>query len=69
MFADPWILAAVAAIAVAALIVVLAWKPLRAARREARFARARQMFRLRREWLEAKFFELAAGSGRPRGLR
>ena len=69
MSADPWILAAVAVCVVMAVAVSIAWKPLRAARREARFARARQAFRLRREWLEAKFFELAAGSGRPRGLR
>jgi hypothetical protein len=32
------------------------------------FARARSEFQLRREYLEAKFFELAAASGRPRGL-
>jgi hypothetical protein len=30
--------------------------------------RARKLFHLRREWLEAKFFTLAAGSGKPRGL-
>ncbi len=69
MATDPWTLVALAALAVIALAVAIAWKPLRAARREARFARARQLFRQRREWLEAKFFELAAGSGRPRGLR
>ncbi|MCH8922174.1 MAG: hypothetical protein IIA67_03365 [Planctomycetes bacterium] len=69
MMTDPWILAAVAASAVTALAVALAWKPLRAARREARFAQARQAFRQRREWLEAKFFDLASHSGRPRGLR
>jgi hypothetical protein len=45
------------------------WRPVRAARREARFARARQEFKLQRERLEAKFFSLAAASGKPRGLR
>lgn len=30
--------------------------------------RARKLFHLRREWLEAKFFTLAANSGKPRGL-
>lgn len=30
--------------------------------------RARKLFHLRREWLEAKFFSLAATSGLPRGL-
>lgn len=31
--------------------------------------KARQLFQLRREWLEARFFTLASASGRPRGLR
>lgn len=31
-------------------------------------ARARKLFHLRREWLEAKFFTLASASGKPRGL-
>jgi len=30
--------------------------------------RARKLFHLRREWLEARFFTLAATSGKPRGL-
>lgn len=30
--------------------------------------RARKLFHLRREWLEARFFTLAANSGKPRGL-
>ena len=30
--------------------------------------RARKLFHLRREWLEARFFTLAASSGKPRGL-
>ena len=34
----------------------------------AREAAARQEFQLRREWLEARFFTLAAASGKPRGL-
>lgn len=32
-------------------------------------ASARHEFHQRREWLEARFFDIAAGSGRPRGLR
>lgn len=31
-------------------------------------SRARKLFHLRREWLEARFFSLASGSGMPRGL-
>ncbi|MEX2026006.1 MAG: hypothetical protein WEH44_01875, partial [Pirellulaceae bacterium] len=30
--------------------------------------RARKLFHLRREWLEARFFTLAASSGKPGGL-
>ena len=37
-------------------------------RNESHFARARQTFRQRREWLEARFFTLASQSGFPRGL-
>ncbi len=35
---------------------------------ESTFAKARKEFRARREHLEAKFFELAAETGKPRGL-
>lgn len=35
----------------------------------AEFEQARRNFHRQREWLEAKFFELAASSGKPRGLR
>ncbi|WP_147274328.1 hypothetical protein [Bremerella cremea] len=30
---------------------------------------AKQLFRLRREWLETEFMKVAAASGKPRGLR
>ena len=45
------------------------WRPLRhrLRRREAR--RATQAFRLQREMLEARFFDLACARGIPRGLR
>lgn len=38
-------------------------------RQNVEFETARRDFHQCREWLEAKFFELAAGSGKPRGLR
>ena len=38
-------------------------------RRRSRMQTAIRMFRLERESLEAKFFDLAAASGKPRGLR
>lgn len=59
----------VAAIVAALAVTSALWRPLRAARREARLARARQQFKLQRERLEARFFSLAASSGKPRGLR
>jgi hypothetical protein len=31
--------------------------------------KARQLFQLRREWLEARFLTLASNSGKPRGLK
>lgn len=59
-------------ICVAALLGVVAaavWKPIRSATRAARYERARKEFRRQRERLEAKFFQLAASSGKPKGLR
>jgi hypothetical protein len=47
----------------------LACRPIAAALREIRVERARELFHLQRERLEAKFFDLASASGRPRGLR
>lgn len=44
-------------------------RPSRSSRQAAQFESARRQFHQRREWLEAKFFELAGNSGRPRGLR
>ena len=62
-----WVWPAVAAAAVAAIL--LSWRPLRRLGRELVVARARESFRLQRERLEARFFEAAAASGKPRGLR
>ncbi len=44
------------------------WGPVLQAWRENRLARARRLFHQRREWLEARFVELARRSGKPRGL-
>src|SRR5581483_4495772 len=51
---------------VAALVI---WRPMRRLGRELVVARARESFRLQRERLEAKFFDAAAATGKPRGLR
>jgi hypothetical protein len=50
-------------------LLAFAWRPLRAWGREVQVERAREAFRLQRERLEAKFFDAAAASGKPRGLR
>jgi hypothetical protein len=60
----------VAAVAVVAgLAVLLAVRPIHAARQADRLARARRDFHRQREPLEARFIERAAATGKPRGLR
>jgi hypothetical protein len=51
------------------LAVVFILRPMRKSMREAQLAKARQDFHRQRERLEARFFEMAAASGMPRGLR
>jgi len=49
---------------------IWAWRgPIRSSRRTADYARARSEFHRNREHLEARFCQLAASSGKPRGLR
>ncbi len=61
-----WIVAIVLGTAAAAAAYYLPrWL---AARRKRRLEAARRLFHQRREWLEAKFFDLASHSGKPRGL-
>jgi hypothetical protein len=55
--------------ALAAVLFVLGWRSLRVVLRELRTERAREQFHLQRERLEAKFFDLAAKTGKPKGLR
>jgi len=55
--------------ALAGVATMLALRPLRQARQAERLARAQRDFHRQREPLEAKFFDLAAISGKPRGLR
>ena len=47
---------------------LLAWRPMRNVLRENQFARLRKDFHRQREWLEARFFDIASRSGKPRGL-
>lgn len=54
---------------VAGVAMAMALRPLSSARRAERLARAQRDFHRQREFLEAKFIERAAASGKPRGLR
>ena len=49
-------------------LLILGAKPLLNFLRRREAANARRLFKLRRELLEAKFFELASQAGKPRGL-
>jgi hypothetical protein len=51
------------------VVAVLVWHPLRLFGREVQAERARELFRLQRERLEAQFLTAAAATGKPRGLR
>ena len=63
-----WLIAGVI-VATAGVVVFFLVSPWRNRRRDAELARARGAFRVRREWLEARFVDLASDSGKPRGLR
>lgn len=54
---------------VAALAVAMVWRPARLFGQEIQAERARELFRLQRERLEAQFLPAAAATGKPRGLR
>ena len=61
-----WIPVAVLAVLVVAYLI---WRPLRSFGKEVQLARARELFKLQRERLEAHFFKAASSTGKPRGLR
>jgi hypothetical protein len=56
-------------ILVVVALVVLAWRPLKTFGREVQVERARELFHLQRARLQDQFFQTAAASGKPRGLR
>jgi DNA-binding transcriptional ArsR family regulator len=63
-----WLWLLLLAVVFGAVALALFWCPLRAFGQEIRLERARELFKLQRERLEAKFFR-AAASEKPRGLR
>jgi hypothetical protein len=62
----PWL---VGGLLLAAGLVALAWRPLRRLAREAETRQARLLFERQREALRQRFFDAAAATGKPRGLR
>ncbi|HEV3146490.1 MAG TPA: hypothetical protein VGZ47_21565 [Gemmataceae bacterium] len=65
----PYAWAAVGIVALLALIALLTWRWFHRAGQEIQIGRARESFHLQRERLEQMFFQAAASSGKPRGLR
>jgi hypothetical protein len=63
-----WIWWLVGILAVVAVVLLLR-KPLRSFGKQVQSERARELFKLQRERLEAKFLAAAAATGKPRGLR
>jgi hypothetical protein len=51
------------------LILLFLWRPMRSLGKEIQVERARELFQLQRERLEAKFVTAASATGKPRGLR
>ena len=62
-----WLAVAVA-VTLVVVLAALTGPLIRDRRRENQLRRARSLFHLRREWLEARFLTLASQSGLPRGL-
>jgi hypothetical protein len=58
-----------AAVLVTAVVLLLLWRPLRSFGKAVQVERARELFKLQRERLEAQFLKAAAATGKPRGLR
>jgi len=63
----PWLIPILAVAALAGL--ALSWRRLCSFGRQVQVERARELFKLQRERLEAQFLTAAAGAGKPRGLR
>jgi hypothetical protein len=62
----PWLLAGVLLLGI---LLLFLRRPLRSLGKEIQVERARELFLLQRERLEAKFVTTAAATGKPRGLR
>jgi len=63
-----WLWLSAAAMILVAGFLGAALVSARTSRRRLPLEQAKQLFHLRREWLEARFFTMASASGKPRGL-
>ena len=64
-----WFVVSIMMVALFGVAVAWTLRPVRLARSAERLARAQRDFHRQREQIEAKFIDLAAGTGKPRGLR
>jgi hypothetical protein len=64
-----WLWVALGIALVAIVLILSIWRPLGRWGKEIQVERARELFRLQRERLEANFMSAAARTGKPRGLR
>src|SRR5262245_36905948 len=65
----PWVVLGLTVLIGIVVGLALLWRPLRTFSRQVQVERARELFRLQREGLEARFLKAASTSGKPRGLR
>jgi hypothetical protein len=65
----PWLWSIPVVLLLVAGILLLLWRPLRSLGKGIQVERARELFVLQRERLEAKFVTAASTTGKPRGLR
>jgi hypothetical protein len=63
-----WLWLGIATLILIAGFAGAAFLTARTTRRQLPLEQAKQLFHLRREWLEARFFTMASASGKPRGL-
>ncbi len=64
-----WLWLLPAALLLLSVVLFVLWRPLRSLGKDIQVERARELFLLQRERLEAKFMTAAAATGKPRGLR
>ena len=64
-----WLWLVLGVLAAGVIVLLIIWRPLHSWGKEIQVERARELFLLQRERLEARFLHAAAATGKPRGLR